>query len=820
MSLLQAYELDLTGENPDNIVTEIVTLTERNKREFHVVLPKLFPFFFKGVSIVKEETNQTLIYGKDYLFGGRFPEINRYTKFNRAVYSTILFLSHIPNGNYRIQYQTLGGLYVTDERTVIQLLKNARNNPKSVTYTEIVNKPIEFPPSPHQHTPNEITNYNELINSVDRIRDALLQTLEMERERIPDPTEILLRIVRLGNQLSQLSERVTTVQASLLTSTEGKISSAIKEISDKVDEFKKVLEAEKEANKRVVDGIPTSFNNLKEELKVDFGRLRTDLTKLIQDGTAQLIADQRALKTKVDNFIDSFPTTQSTILQQARTAASNLMTEKLNLFQNNEFRQLDNRLTTAITGKVSKSGDTMTGSLTVPVLTTRSILESTVPDTYNEFFDVSVKNGFGVTIKGENTERFGVSQDSGYLHGITVKNGVILFPQKRRVVDAGWYSVEGVFDGSKSTSSLAGGIEFVEDENTYTFYGRNVTDAEMRTFERMRNTTVGKEIGKALHLGSIVKAGDFKTADGLHQLSNTIGKNLTPKTKNDGGRTILDTSSLVEGLYNTYLPQENANRARIDVNSSDIYNTEQRITGGGSFVIYNDNNIIRTLDFITNMQPSSMDTQLFGEKTIIAPHHLNNKPTERPEVGMSLYTSSYFRGRFYGRVRMLNEVDLNIVNNELSKRAHIPKIIPPREQNTLPRENRVFGCHKDLIGSSIDPGRNSYNNDYLVYNLFAQPSSPTRTIEFLNRNLSDTASTDQWKETIEVNTAIYSSTGKIKLRTRLLNEFDKDEIIATLRGEVQELREQLQQLKRVVDDGYRQNNRGSQISTDGTINRS
>lgn len=341
------YPVDMTGELASNLVTERVTLTTKNRDEFNIILPRCAPFFHDSVQIKKLDTEEVMTFGKDFYIGGIFEGITPYTKYNQQVGSIIVLLDQWVAGNYEIKYQTVGGDFILNETQFTQALKNAILNPLMVRWEDIHEKPIDFTPIKHYHPTDETNEYDDFINELGRVRQALEKFLGEERKGTPSYNQMLLLLLEHGRILAGLTGRINSLQTEISQSTAGAIARALEKanevakmaeqltanlsaaVDDRVEKLRVQINEKVDVNlKKLYDAdealrqqITTTTNALKDELtNVVNMKLADHLAKITQN-TQDIEKNKRDINTDLANSVANLTRT----INQNRTDLTNLV---------------------------------------------------------------------------------------------------------------------------------------------------------------------------------------------------------------------------------------------------------------------------------------------------------------------------------------------------------------------------------------------------------------------------------------------------------------------------------------------------------------
>ena len=187
---LHRYQLDPTGINPDNaVVGEVHTLINKPNRAF---APTYGPFFTNRLIVYDNITNRTLVKGVDYQCVELLQEATY--KFGNEISNVILIINSEVNTEVRINYQTLGGLYQNNADNLIELYNTAINDSRGVDWANVMNKPMDYMPSIHNHLLDDIVGFEPVITALERIRNAIVLSdvpafeavMQWVRNRVPE----------------------------------------------------------------------------------------------------------------------------------------------------------------------------------------------------------------------------------------------------------------------------------------------------------------------------------------------------------------------------------------------------------------------------------------------------------------------------------------------------------------------------------------------------------------------------------------------------------------------------------------------------------
>lgn len=169
---MSLFPFDPIGNLTSNrILNELHTITEVNGADHAYFVPRNAPFYNDSLHVVDTVNSQTLKLGEDYFFIYPFEDAS--LKTGMAVTGGIGFYDTNRNGSYKLSYQTLGGDYVNEESQAIQDGLEALDNLMHPDWSQLVNVPAVFPPTPHTLRLDHVAGIAGVIAQLDAIAAAV-----------------------------------------------------------------------------------------------------------------------------------------------------------------------------------------------------------------------------------------------------------------------------------------------------------------------------------------------------------------------------------------------------------------------------------------------------------------------------------------------------------------------------------------------------------------------------------------------------------------------------------------------------------------------
>lgn len=164
------YPLDPTGVNPDNRVNgEVHSLSTNHIR---AIAPQFGPVYAESLIVYDDTTNRLLVRGEDYQCVELLQEAT--AKFGKEIIALILILDETVSSVVRISYQVLGGLYQNDSSAVINMWETYLLDNRTVDWVNVLNKPLQYPPTLHNHLLQDIWGFEPVVVALERIRNSIV----------------------------------------------------------------------------------------------------------------------------------------------------------------------------------------------------------------------------------------------------------------------------------------------------------------------------------------------------------------------------------------------------------------------------------------------------------------------------------------------------------------------------------------------------------------------------------------------------------------------------------------------------------------------
>lgn len=290
------YEFDPTGRHEANLIKgERHTITDSNRTPQNIIVPGFAPFFENSLIVTDISTGYRLLEGIDYTLEWPVTEAAKNTENYVPLYGAIQFIDLALTGQYELQYQTIGGAYALDGVAIAQALANQAKDPLKTTYSAIIGKPLTFPPLEHVHSVQDFVGFNDLVDAVNKLIEAIQLLAREDRDNHPGYDTLIDSYFDLIEKLKQLTIKVDQNKEDfdnklreLKNKIENDLSRAIadltaklaKEIKDRTDGDKLLKDQLDALNDSLLNFIRTVFNPFKAATETDLSDLKTKLAAL------------------------------------------------------------------------------------------------------------------------------------------------------------------------------------------------------------------------------------------------------------------------------------------------------------------------------------------------------------------------------------------------------------------------------------------------------------------------------------------------------------------------------------------------------------
>lgn len=322
-NIIKRYPLDLTGEHPDNKISDELHVVDSRTRVFAL---KAGAFYTNSVKITY--LGDPLVPNEQFKFVRLVEAAVKRSRKNVAMF--VLITAEV-RGEVHIEYQCVGGEFQEIPESLIEMLESHKHDARGIYYKDLIDKPTLFEPVRHLHSIYDIYGLNP-------IADPLNQLVAIQRERAAKADSILMM------KLHQIEEKIKDVDFS-------KINEA------SID----ALRVEVAKAKEIIDAIGDPNENKAEE-----EQFRHDVGEKLKEAQTALDSHKASLAALGEKDIEL-----TNALDTAKTDLGNRITETKNALDAlsqlvASYKNSERTLVSDIPGANLVNNDTMGFTLTIP----------------------------------------------------------------------------------------------------------------------------------------------------------------------------------------------------------------------------------------------------------------------------------------------------------------------------------------------------------------------------------------------------------------------------------------------------------------------
>ena len=165
------YSIDYTGISVNNKIVDEIRPLLSDKR-YRAAAPTYGPFFAESFIIYDNSNNRLLVRGIDYNFAELLQEAS--IKTGKEIYNLVMIDTSVVSPEVRYTYQVLGGYYQYNAEAIINIYETFTNDNRPVDWVNVLNKPLYFQPTLHNHYISEIYGFESLMSGLEGIRNAIV----------------------------------------------------------------------------------------------------------------------------------------------------------------------------------------------------------------------------------------------------------------------------------------------------------------------------------------------------------------------------------------------------------------------------------------------------------------------------------------------------------------------------------------------------------------------------------------------------------------------------------------------------------------------
>lgn len=233
---INKYVFDTTGVNVNNLITGEIHYIPRQRN--HAVVLKAGIFYTDSVVVTHLESGNELVLDVDYRILSLNEEVVQIT--NKSACGFLYFMVPDFYGTVSVTYQAVGGRFESHINTIQQELATLKVADGTVSFYDIIDRPVRFPPSPHLHTVNDLYGFEDLIDAVDNLStvvsnsdNSALSQFSMQQLATTNAINNVMGLLNdpdgVQERLLGLTNKTTALELALTNAMDGLDSDSIAE---------------------------------------------------------------------------------------------------------------------------------------------------------------------------------------------------------------------------------------------------------------------------------------------------------------------------------------------------------------------------------------------------------------------------------------------------------------------------------------------------------------------------------------------------------------------------------------------------------------
>jgi hypothetical protein len=201
------YQLDPTGANPNNLITNDIFSIVPNQNT--AIVPSQGLYFADSLIVTDSNTKALLVRDTDYICIALSGEMTG--KYGQEICNAVLFLGTRGTTSVSLTYQCLGSSAGAEVPQMQQLLQNVTATSSQLEWFNVVNKPLLYTPNNHVNMLSDIYGFEPVVYAIERLTD-IIKLAQIGNN------QLVLNYV--NNQLGGICYQMSTVQYGYAGSTE------------------------------------------------------------------------------------------------------------------------------------------------------------------------------------------------------------------------------------------------------------------------------------------------------------------------------------------------------------------------------------------------------------------------------------------------------------------------------------------------------------------------------------------------------------------------------------------------------------------------
>lgn len=190
--IIVKYPLDLTGNNPDNLVLgEPHKLPEGQNR---AIVPNYGAFFAETLAVKDADNGLYLTPREQFKAVQLYQEATETT--GLEVTAVVVVTDPLVSENIEIDYQAIGGEFSHSVPALRNMISDLDLDDRPVAWGDVIGKPTAFPPAPHLHDAGDLYGFEYLVSALEQVYFGIIVGDEASHDEIRQYIHLVEQAIR------------------------------------------------------------------------------------------------------------------------------------------------------------------------------------------------------------------------------------------------------------------------------------------------------------------------------------------------------------------------------------------------------------------------------------------------------------------------------------------------------------------------------------------------------------------------------------------------------------------------------------------------
>lgn len=190
--IIVKYPLDLTGNNPNNLVLgEPHELPDGTNR---AIVPNYGAFYAESLAVKDADSGEYLQPREQFKAVQLYQEATEVT--GLEVTTVVVVTDPLVSKNIEIDYQAVGGEFSHSVTALRNMLSDLDLDERPIKWGDIIGKPDAFPPAPHLHDAGDLYGFEYVVSALEQVYHGIIIGDEASHDEIRQYIHLVEQAIR------------------------------------------------------------------------------------------------------------------------------------------------------------------------------------------------------------------------------------------------------------------------------------------------------------------------------------------------------------------------------------------------------------------------------------------------------------------------------------------------------------------------------------------------------------------------------------------------------------------------------------------------